>query len=66
MRQVDKELFRASMRFRGGKQMQKEVTQRERRRDAGEVVKVSMTEAFRYSVPYIMLGTSALRHKEYS
>ena len=29
-------------------QIEKEVTQRERRRDAGEVVKLSMTEVFRY------------------
>ena len=51
------------MRFRGGKQMQKEATQRENGRDAGEVVKVSMTEGFG---TVQMLGTSALRPKEYS
>ena len=44
--------------------MQKEVTQREKWRDAGEVVKVFYERGL--SVPYIMLGTSALRHKEYS
>ena len=44
--------------------MQNEVTQRETRRDAGEVVKVFYERGL--SVPYIMLGTSALRHKEFS
>ena len=51
MRQIDEDLFRASMRFRGGKQMQKEVTQREKWRDAGEVVKVFYERGL--SVPYI-------------
>ena len=44
--------------------MQKEATQRENGRDAGEIVKVSMTEGV--GTVLQMLGTSALRHKQHS